>query len=1713
MKGFQELNVRVTFYYPFRIIPWKSKEDRNTNEKYRRGGTFAKWHKIKDNIGRPYLTGTLIRSSFYKEIKRIIPLVNPFKCCNGIDETIESLSKPYFLRLRPKTTNDKPCSSCLLCQIMGRTDTTRRKDKIQKNNSKEHWTVHFSNFREGTEREFDFDHLAVKRIVNRVDTSSGKAKDYMKIWEVDPCICPTFNGTITINTKVLDEKQVQEIKLLLAAGLSQINVIAGSICKVDIIEPDNHQILISEFTKLIKSQNSDIDECDENLFKPQNELPKDLGNVSDLANQIANIFNEKERDQRLRRLADTIRELRHETYQIIDKLPTGKQGGQKSIWERYSDSLSIRQMLKEKASFFKKKEQFLWRKFCEDLGDNLYKLIKKPGAESFRLLGETELYGRPAKKIDETISETGSKLRYHFIIIGQLIAQTPFYFGVENQSDQTSAGVLVNRNGHFYLPRTVIRGALRRDLGFLHKICNAKVGEYCDCDICKITRNIVIEDALSDCFLPPEIRYRIRLNPHTGTVEEGALFDMEAGYQGLKFPLRLHIYSSKNTIDDSIIQVIYSWKNNQAIFGGDTGAGFGRFNLSESNLKVFALDISKPEHIEYIMLFRGFKGSENVKKLLQKAEKDKKIVYQFKNKEENWKEELKSLGYSYPLPWEKISYKIKIASPLISRDPINALIDQRNVDSVMIKKRIFDQFENKIKFLYMIKGESIRGIFRSILMKSNPEEINESVALCDMDHEDCYCILCRLFGNVHHQGKLRFEDAEVINISPEKKLDIKMDHVAIDRFTGGGVDQMKFDDYPIPGAPKDKALELKGTIWVKKDLDKIEQETMNLILSDFKNGVMPLGGLGAIGYGFVSDVEWDDVPEWFSDIQKKSCVKILSNDRYKIGDSPEIKLDKKMIYHPHYFIPPLDKKVSRVNANGLISHVRKLHDGKELLSGTISCSLKTLGPIFIPTAADEKEDYFDMNIKGHKSFGFFRINDHIAIPGSSIRGMISSVFETITHSCYRVMDEKKYITRRVIPESEETKSRKTGKNKQSEDKDEFLPGLVIKKGEEWYIKQMGKIVRLPIYDNLKLIQPTNKKDYQKECYSYMQSLIRAIEYNKDIAKAAEKNRQFLLSHEDAYEILTGKKEIYYTLHKQEYIDKRGKVKEINPNAAYACLTEKIEGCNKGFIKFTGADMVTVSKDPKYKIPFPSSFENKSSLYSFPLHNKMELRSSQKKKYPRPVIAYVKDGVEYLMHKRCERIFTTPDNDDTDIIIPKKIIKQYNNILEDNRNNSKNIPMIFQTIEHNKELSEGDLVYFKFENNKVTDLAPVSISREVDESPLGKRFPKNNESLRPCSRLCIEDCEDCQDTCENLEDFFKPHPEGLCPACHVFGTTSYKSRVNFGIAWLDNDPDKNLPKWYIKNTEEKGGKMTLPLLERPRPTWSMPEKKSTIPGRKFYIHHPWSVKKLKENQALITPNNRTIEPLDKGNIFKFEIKFHKLQEWELGLLLYSLELENNLAHKIGMAKAMGLGSVQIKVNDVLIYEGNLEKSDKISLIKKGFSHLGISNEDKIDNFPNIKNLRSILWIPSENNEINVRYPDLESKNDNIIPGYTDFIKEKDSETGEKNPNYLYPDRRRDLLQTPWKNWYPVIKNVLPQNITYTKVSDTHDKIKTGVVKWFDNKKGIGFIKHKDNSEYFVHHSSINKKGFRSLNDGEQVQFEVRKSEKRKGKFEAFNVTLI
>ena len=167
--------------------------------------------------------------------------------------------------------------------------------------------------------------------------------------------------------------------------------------------------------------------------------------------------------------------------------------------------------------------------------------------------------------------------------------------------------------------------------------------------------------------------------------------------------------------------------------------------------------------------------------------------------------------------------------------------------------------------------------------------------------------------------------------------------------------------------------------------------------------------------------------------------------------------------------------------------------------------------------------------------------------------------------------------------------------------------------------------------------------------------------------------------------------------------------------------------------------------------------------------------------------------------------------------------------------------------------------------------------------------------------------------------------------------------------------------------------------------------SQIRGRKFYWHHNDKIEEKFETFAdSIKMNskekyNSSLQLLDFGNEFEFEVHFNNLNDDELGVLIYSLELEDDLLHKIGKGKSLGLGSCKIEIKEALlenknkyksfkkskIFDENLDKNKYVGSAKK----LGYIDESK----NNIKELKIILKKTNKLDFSKSPFPEEKDKN--------------------------------------------------------------------------------------------------------------------------------------
>lgn len=181
---------------------------------------------------------------------------------------------------------------------------------------------------------------------------------------------------------------------------------------------------------------------------------------------------------------------------------------------------------------------------------------------------------------------------------------------------------------------------------------------------------------------------------------------------------------------------------------------------------------------------------------------------------------------------------------------------------------------------------------------------------------------------------------------------------------------------------------------------------------------------------------------------------------------------------------------------------------------------------------------------------------------------------------------------------------------------------------------------------------------------------------------------------------------------------------------------------------------------------------------------------------------------------------------------------------------------------------------------------------------------------------------------------------------------------------------------ISKSEAKISKeILLKPLDAPKVRKVLNKEKTKLLGRKYYKHRlnkkvdDFRDKDYRGNyKNSKSARNTTLKLMEKDNIFQFDVYFKNLAYHEMCILIYSLELEKEMYHKIGRGKALGMGSCKIEIEKIKIEN---EKKKYAAFERKEIYHLEIVPKEKfIENAKiyldlnegkrdNIEKLRKIL----------------------------------------------------------------------------------------------------------------------------------------------------------
>lgn len=302
---------------------------------------------------------------------------------------------------------------------------------------------------------------------------------------------------------------------------------------------------------------------------------------------------------------------------------------------------------------------------------------------------------------------------------------------------------------------------------------------------------------------------------------------------------------------------------------------------------------------------------------------------------------------------------------------------------------------------------------------------------------------------------------------------------------------------------------------------------------------------------------------------------------------------------------------------------------------------------------------------------------------------------------------------------------------------------------------------------------------------------------------------------------------------------------------------------------------------------------------------------------------------------------------------------------------------------NVPLKKGHLVYFQLNGNIAKNLGYVSIPRWKYEKAIHEKIDK---SFHPV--------EDADDLCPTSRIFGFVRDKKISKKKDNKGKSSYAGRVYFSDAKFDTSNGKK-----IKYDE----KIVLDILGSPKPTtyefylYNTNNKSSVgskhnpndynnqstrLRGRKFYFHQENNGQYRRKNNDP-TPQNSTLKRvLTEDNEFIFKVHFENLEDYELGLLLWSLALENGMAHKIGMGKPLGLGSASIEIESMEITDRIVRYNELFNdsgSFQKGMSEISDWKNEYVAKFTewikgvfgiefqdleNVKDIREILKYPNK-----------------------------------------------------------------------------------------------------------------------------------------------------
>lgn len=521
-------------------------------------------------------------------------------------------------------------------------------------------------------------------------------------------------------------------------------------------------------------------------------------------------------------------------------------------------------------------------------------------------------------------------------------------------------------------------------------------------------------------------------------------------------------------------------------------------------------------------------------------------------------------------------------------------------------------------------------------------------------------------------------------------------------------------------------------------------------------------------------------------------------------------------------------------------------------TGVISCLLKVVTPLAIPDTAEKITDY--SGVPGHHAYPFFSIDDTPFIPGSELRGLIRNVYETITDSCYAVINNN-ILTARF--------SNANNPGILYYDKEENKWVLVDARKKSAYTETTKKLLDKEIQEKY---SDAVMRDWELsvQLTTNMQKLKNGIDHRLKTAGSYDEFVKSLGEKIGRYDGIT----VFYI-----------REEDGSKSCAYIFTSKK-----KNNERNNKMNSVKIAKK------WGDQYSEENMRKYFELGR--EERYAYHKKY------YSEEIINHAVFIPGNKVDTAGKGLDDAVEDLKFILDLY---YEYSNRNEKKKEDYFDKVRPSMN-GRGVPVFYNNDGSKII-LTPAQMSRSV----YSKKISDFLGTYKKCDKA-----------------------DSLCPACSLFGIVSEN---NLAVSSKVRFSDAKSTKYTFSDDY-----VPLKILSSPKTTASefyatdkYNKPGAQLKGRKFYLHDPKAKNSDKPYRKKEEKNAKDKSQMERSDLnasmqlmtegtFDFHIYFDGISENELKNLILSLNLGDNseneeLLHKLGHGKPLGLGSVKIKVNDV------------------------------------------------------------------------------------------------------------------------------------------------------------------------------------------------------